>query len=252
MNIKINKLNTNYNVYGKGNNSLLILHGWGSNKEVFHNVIKNLNKSIKVYILDLPGFGKSQEPECAWDIEDYTNFIIKFISKLNITNLSIMGHSFGGRIMIRLANKNNLPFKINKYILVNSAGIKHISKNTNYKVKINKVLFKIVGLFSEKLVNNLKNKIGSTDYKNASLIMKQVLVKVINEDLKDEIKNINYPTLIIWGKYDTATPYDDALYMKSVIEDSGLITINGGHYSFLDDPLIVTSAINSFVGEKND
>ena len=252
MNIKIDDINISYIKEGSSNEKLLLLHGWGSNKEVFNNMIKYLKDDIEVYAIDLPGFGKTNEPSSAFSIDDYTDIVIKFINEMKLDNLSILGHSFGGRIMIKLANRKKLDFKINKYILVDAAGIKHTNLKNRKKVKRNKRLFKIANLFSKRLVNYLKTKIGSEDYKNATPMMRDILVKSISEDLKPLIENINYPTLLVWGEKDTATPYEDALYMKSVIKDSGIVLVpNGGHYSFLDNPSLVNKVIYKFLkGDK--
>ena len=67
--------------------------------------------------------------------------------------------------------------------------------------------------------------------------MRDTLVKSVNEDLSEEIKNIKAKTLIIWGDKDTATPISDAKYLNENIKDSELHIINGaGHFPFVDDP----------------
>ena len=77
---------------------------------------------------------------------------------------------------------------------------------------------------------------GSTDYKDAEGIMRKILVKVVNENLKPILKNIEAPTLLIWGDEDTATPLYMGKTMEKEIPDSGLVVLEGtGHYSYLDD-----------------
>ena len=121
MNIKIQDINTNYIVKGEGKN-ILLLHGWGSKLDLFGTIIENLSKNNKVYAIDLPGFGGTDEPKEAWDVDRYVDFVIEFIEKMNIKELSILGHSFGGRVIIKLVNRQNLNFKVDKLVLVDSAG----------------------------------------------------------------------------------------------------------------------------------
>ena len=258
MRVGIDNININYIMEGQGD-AVLLLHGWGSNIKLFNGIIKNLSKTHTVYALDMPGFGESDEPKEAWNVDDYVDFVIKFINEMKITKLSLLGHSFGGRVIIKMVNRENLDFQIDKLILVDSAGIKPVSSNKKtFKGQLYKFLKKIVGsklirkIFPEAL-NKLKCKFGSEDYKNATPIMRDTLVKVVNEDLKDLLPNIKNSTLLIWGDKDEATPISDAYTMNKLIKDSGIVTVEGaGHYSFLESPVLVNSVLNSFLGGRND
>ena len=82
-------------------------------------------------------------------------------------------------------------------------------------------------------------------------MMRDILVKTVNEDLKDLISNIKQPTLLIWGTEDTATPYKDAIFMNQNIKDSGIVKIDGaGHFSFLEQPYLVNKVLDSFLNEQ--
>lgn len=255
MNIKIDDLNINYLVKGEGKN-ILLLHGWGCNINIFNKMINHLSKSNKVYALDLPGFGKSDEPKTPWNANDYANLVIKFINKINIKKLSVLGHSNGGRIIIKMFSKE-MPFEIDKVILVDSAGIKN-KKNIDksFKIKVIKsfksVIFnKITNKLFPGLLNKLKSKMGSVDYRNATPVMRDTLVKLVNEDLTDILSNINVPTLLIWGEMDTATPLEDAYKMEKLIPNAGLVLLKGRtHYSFLEEPDTVNRVLDSFLGGK--
>ena len=212
-----------------------------------------------MYIVQIcPGFGESEETPTSWNTDNYVSFINEFIKKQNIKELDLIGHSNGGRIIIKLASKENLNFKINKIVLIGSAGIVH-KKSLKLKIKIYSFKFckkivqlKIIKRFFPNLLNKLKNKFGSEDYKNASQILKQSLVKLINEDLKDCMTKIKVPTLLIWGEKDTATPLSDAKIMEKLIPDAGLVTIkNCTHYVFLENPYYVNIIIETFLKGGN-
>lgn len=256
MNIKIQDINTNYIVKGEGK-SILLLHGWASKLDFFGPIIENLSRSNKVYAIDLPGFGGTDEPKEPWNVDNYVDFVIEFIEKMNIQELSLLGHSFGGRVIIKLVNRENLKFKVDKLVLVDSAGIKpQLKKKATMKTRIYKFLKIFVGnkfvlkIFPNAL-NNLKKKFGSADYRNATPIMRDTLVKTVNEDLTDLLPNIKQSTLLIWGENDTATPLEDAKKMESLIKDSGLVTIKGaGHFSFAEQPALVNRVLESFFDVK--
>ena len=101
------------------------------------------------------------------------------------------------------------------------------------------------------MLQKMQNKYGSADYRKASPLMKQILVKTVNEDLTELLQNIDRPTLLIWGDLDTATPLSDAKLMEEKIPDAGLVVLkNTGHYSFLEDFYTFSRVIDVFLDEK--
>ena len=98
-------------------------------------------------------------------------------------------------------------------------------------------------------LDKLKSKFGSADYRNATPRMRDILVKTVNEDLTDLLPTIKYSTLLIWGDRDTATPFSDAEKMNKLIKDSGIVKVEGaGHYSYLENPVLVHRVLDSFLG----
>ena len=251
--VNIQNLKINYIQKGEGKH-VLILPGWGTNINVYMSMINSISSYANVICPDMPGFGESEEPKAAWDLNQYVDFIIEFIKSQNIKELDIIGHSNGGRITIRMMNRKDLGFKINKIILIGSAGIVH--KKT-FKMKIKIKIYKIgKKVLSSKLIKKLfpdalakfQNKSGSEDYKNASPVMRQSMVKLVNEDLQAELPNVNAPTLLIWGEKDTATPIEDALIMEKTIPDAGLVKYSDcTHYVFLERPWEVNNVIQTFL-----
>lgn len=239
--ININGLNINYEIHGQdGQKEILILHGWGASIASFAPVVKRLSTRYKVYILDLPGFGESDEPNKAFSVEDYAILVRKFIDELKINHPLLIGHSFGGRIIIKLVGK--LGYVPSKIILVDSAGIKpRRGLDYYFKVYSYKLAKKLVRLVcsqekADKIIADMRNKKGSTDYNNASENLKKTFIQVVNEDLKEHLPNIKVPTLLIWGDKDDATPLRDGKLMEKLIPDAGLVVFKGaGHYSYLEN-----------------
>ena len=97
----INGLNINYIIKGEGK-PVVLLHGWGSNISLFSSMTELISKKYKVITMDLPGFGKSDEPKTPWSVDNYVDFVIDFLSELGITEAIFLGHSFGGRIIIKM------------------------------------------------------------------------------------------------------------------------------------------------------
>lgn len=249
---KIDGFPVNYIDEGEGD-VILLLHGWGSNITLFDGIIKTLSPNHRVIAPDMPGFGKTPEPQEAWSVDDYADFIIKFIDNLELKKFSVLVHSFGGRVLFKMNARESLPYVINKVVLIDSAGImpkKTVRQKISlkmYKIARSIMSTRVLHFLYPDAVENMRKKRGSADYNNATPIMRSTLVKVVNEDLTHLISKVSCPTLIIWGDKDTATPIDDARQMEQLIADAGLVVCEGaGHYSFLEQPAKVHGALKAF------
>ena len=104
MECMIDGLKLNYEIAGEGQ-PLLMLHGWGSNLQAFQCLVPALSEKYRVIRLDFPGFGKSSPVPRVFCVDDYVDITIKFIQFLQLTKLSLAGHSFGGRVIIKLNSR---------------------------------------------------------------------------------------------------------------------------------------------------
>ncbi len=82
-------------------------------------------------------------------------------------------------------------------------------------------------------------------------MMRAVMSKCVNEDLKKVMPDISASTLLVWGDNDTATPLSDAKTMEKLIPDAGLVSFPGcGHYSFLDNARQFAAILSSFLNAR--
>ena len=219
----------NYKDYGnKDGDAIVFLHGWGQNIQMMEPIATPLEKTNRLIILDLPGFGKSEEPKEAWTLKQYADMVYALLEKLKIKNPYLVGHSFGGKISILYASEH----KVKRMVLLSSP-FKVKMKKLPLKVKIFKFFKKIpiINIFTEKM----KKHVGSLDYRSATPTMRNVLVKHVNTELVEEAKKIKCPTFIIWGSLDDAVPVEDAHELEKIIPDSGLVVYeNCTHYAYLE------------------
>lgn len=239
MKINIRKININYIQYGSGSD-IVLLHGWGQNIEMMKPLGDNFQKKYRITIIDLPGFGQSDEPEHDLTVSDYSDILKELLDSIGVKNPIVIGHSFGGRVAIVYSANN--PVK--KLVLFGSPCIRHDEK-VSLKTKTLKTLKKVPGL--NKLEGFAKKHIGSRDYKTASEVMRKILVNVVNEDLSNYAKMIKCPTLLIWGDNDTEAPVNDAKELESIMKDAALIVLpNSTHYAYLENLGYVTKILNNF------
>lgn len=242
MNIK--DVYVNFIQYGnKSGKNIVLLHGWGQNIEMMDPIGKRLQKDFYITIIDLPGFGKSSEPTYGYTVYDYFEIVDELLRKLKIKNPIMIGHSFGGRISIIYAAKKG----VEKLVLLSSPFKRSVKKNT-FKIKLLKFLKKVPVV--KELESYMKTKIGSRDYRNATPIMRLILVNTVNEDLTEYLKQIESPTLLIWGDLDTEAPLEDAKYAETIMKDAGLIIYQGAtHYAYLERINEVINVLNVFLKE---
>ena len=239
MQIKVQGLNVNYIQYGKGKD-ILLLHGWGQNIEMMKPLGDAFCDKFRITILDFPGFGQSEEPKESWTIDKYSLMLEDLVKQLGIKKPIVMGHSFGGRVAIRFSARNN----IEKLVLFGSPCIRS-KEDLSFKVKVLKKLKTLPGM--DKIGEYMKKYIGSRDYKAASPIMRQTLVEVVNEDLSKYAREIEEPTLLIWGEQDDEAPVNDARELEKIMMDAALIILPGTHYAYLENLARVITILNNFI-----
>ncbi|MBR1770980.1 MAG: alpha/beta hydrolase [Lachnospiraceae bacterium] len=260
MNIEVDGYNICYKSTGDGAETVVILQGWGTHLGVYDSVAEAIAEQYRVIQFDLPGFGGSDEPREAWNVDAYADFFLQFMQVLGIERACLIGHSYGGRMIIKLAARENLPFEITRIVLIDSAGIlPKRSAAQKWKVRRYKLLKKILdrklvhALFPE-LIDDWKSRQGSADYRNATPMMRKCLVMAVNEDLTELLPRIRQEVLLIWGDKDTATPIEDARLMEERIPNAGLAVLSGtGHYSFLEQPVVFRNIMRSYfqIGAKD-
>lgn len=238
----IDDVSVNYIDYGEGSNTLVLLHGWGQNIEMMKPIGDRFKKYNRIVIVDLPGFGISEEPTYVWSLNDYVECVKELLDKLKIENPILIGHSFGGKISLLYASK----YKVEKLILFGSP-FKQEIKKLSLKTKTLKFL-KTVPIIN-KLEGFAKKHIGSTDYKKASDTMRKIMVEHVNMDIEEEVKKIKCPTLLVWGTMDQEVPVERAYELEKLIGDAGVVTYEGcSHYAYLERLEQTIKVIKSFIG----
>jgi pimeloyl-ACP methyl ester carboxylesterase len=241
-------LRTRYLVSGSGP-VVLVLHGWGANIEAVQPIVTGLAPVATVYALDLPGFGETEQPPRPWGVEDYQAFVASFMDALAIERPTIVGHSNGGRIAIRMASTE--PERASKLVLVDAAGIRPKRTFRWYRrvgmAKVGKYAARFLGAPGERLRSLLVGRVASADYLAAGA-MQPTLVRLVNADLRPYMPGIGVPTLLVWGSNDSETPLSDGREMERLIPDAGLVVLEGaGHFSYLDQPSRFAVIVSHFI-----
>ncbi len=255
MNIRLDGCNVSYKFTGEGEKTAVVLQGWGTTMEIYDSVAAALPEGWRLLQFDLPGFGSSEEPREAWNVDRYADFFCHFMEALQIREAALIGHSYGGRIILKLCGRDHLPFTISKLVLMDSAGImpkrswKQRLKIKRYKFLKKFLNMKLIYFLFPEVIDDWRSRQGSEDYRNATPIMRQAMVMAVNEDLSHLLPSVKSETLLIWGDKDTATPLSDGQKMEKEIAGSGLVVFEGaGHYAFLEQPALFQRVMRAFLG----
>ena len=232
-------------IFGKGESYVLFLHGWGGSTNSFFNVAEKLSKNKKIILVDLYGFGESKYPEIVLDIYEYALQIYLMLKRKKITSLSIVAHSFGGRIAMLLASMFDL--NIENLVLIDSAGIRP-KHGIVYRLKVLRYkIAKIRALKKGKSKTKL-SKYGSDEYKKLNEVQKAGYVKIVNQDLTFVLKNIRSKTLLVWGSKDKSTPMYMAKIIQKNIQGSRLyVYLDSGHFCYLENYLNFVNLLKVFL-----
>ena len=244
--VRIDNRKIHYKKFGNGK-PIIFVHGWGGSMFSLHALAIEASKEYTSIILDLPGFGRSDNPPPHWGVEGYAEIVTKFIQALKLKQPLYVGHSFGGEIGIYIAS--HMPKIIGSLILCNSS-----FKRENKVSKISRIL-KLFPVHTNRFIKSFEPHIKKLYYKifhRSSELFKYPHLeanfrKIITQDLTEDVKKITKPTLIIWGEEDTYTPVLWAYELAHNIKGSRLIVIPGiGHALPIKLPSEVWDHIDSF------
>jgi len=226
--------------------TIIILHGWGSSREKWKQVKEKLeDKGIEVIIPAIPGLGEGKKLKKPWSLKDYVDWFWEFSKDKE--KFFLLGHSFGGRISIKFAQK--FPERLKGLILVSAAGIKPKKKLLSCFVPFFKK-FSFLPYYNTLRRFFYKFVIRNPDYLQAKGVMKETLKEVVKEDLRPCLSQIKTKTLIIWGDKDKITPIFDAYLINEKIKNSRLEVLkNTGHAPYLECPDLLSQKIINFIEE---
>ena len=229
--------------YGTSPPRVLALHGWGRDRSDFAGALAGLD-AISV---DLPGFGASPAPESVWGAADYAMALEPVLSEFDEPPV-VVGHSFGGRVATVLAA--SAPDRVRSLVLV---GVPLLHRDDRLPAKP-ALIYRIArwlhakGLIGDDRLEQEKRKRGSDDYRAATGVMRDILVKAIGESYERELKRVRCPVHLIWGEHDNDVPVLVAERALKLLSNGSLRVVAGvGHHVPLNAPHEVRATIDALL-----
>lgn len=212
----------------KTSTPVVFLHGWGGGFSSFIYFAKQISDRFYSIVCDMnPILNQGKVVE----VKDFAVSLKEKLDYLQIKKVNLVGHSFGGRVIAKFCYL--YPEMVEKIVLVDCAGLPP-KRGMWYHIKVGWYKFNVF-LANKNLIKKERLlKFGSSDYKNLSPILKQSFKNIVNEDLTKCYSCIKEPTLIYWGKKDKDTPIYMAKKLNKLIDGSGLVVVDAGHFSYVE------------------
>jgi pimeloyl-ACP methyl ester carboxylesterase len=249
---RVNGLETYYQLEGRGA-AVVLLHGWGVSHESFAPLVPVLAERYRVLSVDLPGFGWSPPPPQPWGSVEYRDHVTALLDNIGIGRAAVLGHSFGGRVAIRLAAEQSE--RVARLVLVASAGLRpRRGLLVRARVAGTTLLAGVsrlpgCGAWGRRLRERWGARVGSRDYRSAGR-MRPTLVRLVNEEMEPLLAGIAAPTLILWGDRDQEVARPAMETMQARIPGARLVVFPGvGHFPFAEAPEAFASALLPFLAE---
>jgi pimeloyl-ACP methyl ester carboxylesterase len=216
--------------FGSGPVEVIALHGWGRNASDFHGVLEGYSAAA----VQLPGFGVVDPPPTTWRPADYARWLLPALDEENPPIL--LGHSFGGRIAVRLAAA--YPSRVRALVLTGVPMTKlHPPSGPDPRYALIRFL-RGLGLVSESQLEQARRRFGSADYRQAAGVMRDILVHTVGEDYLDDAARLEMPVELVWGEFDKPAPLDVAQKTVEVLPHGALSVVSNSEH-LLDETLVV-------------
>lgn len=229
-------------VFGSNPARVLALHGWGRTSDDFREILPGLD----AIAVDLPGFGASAAPPHDWGAADYAHAMLDVLASCDAP-IVLVGHSFGGRVAVHLAASH--PELVSGLVLTGVPLIRPTGSKSkpSLKFRIARRL-NAMRLISDEKMEDRRRRSGSADYRNASGVMRGVLVRAVSEDYRVQLEQIACPVQLVWGENDTAAPVSMAEKAATILGEAKLTVIPSvGHDTVHEAPQVIRSAIDELL-----
>ncbi len=240
--VDVNGLQVNCELLGNGAQNILMLHGWGCSSMHFREIADRLSGEYRILIPDLPGHGLTRQPGEPWGVDEYTDCVLKVMDSAGFERCTVVAHSFGGRIALKLASGH--PERVDRMILTGCAGLKkpktpeQEKREKEYRQKKERLIrigrLPLMKKYSDVMLDDLRTRYGSADYNALDPGMRATFIRIISEDLRPCLEKIQCPVLLIWGENDQETPLWMGETMEKEIADAGLVVFeHDDHFAYL-------------------
>ncbi len=207
---------------GKAAPRVLALHGWQRSGADFGRILDGTD----ALAIHLPGFGTTPAPPEAWGSVEYADHLAEALAGSG--PLVVVGHSFGGRVAVRLAVRH--PELVSSLVLTGAPLVRATPPpRPSLVFRVLKRL-RAAHLVPQSVMDRVRRNSGSDDYRAAEGVMRGVFVRVVGEDYREDLAALRVPVHLVWGELDDSAPLAGARLAAGIVPGAHLDVVPGeGH-----------------------
>ncbi len=229
--------------YGTGVPAVLALHGWRRDHRDFAGVLSRPEPAIDSISIDLPGFGATPAPREVWGSRQYARALVPLLDEME-SRVVVIGHSFGGRVAVHLAEL--APQRVSGLVLTGAPLFRASDARRRSPLSFRAVKrLAALGLVSEPRLEQSRQRHGSADYKAATGIIRDILVKLVAEEYSEVLSKIECPVELVWSDDDREVPLAVAEKVQGALRSRAHLVVcaGAGHLTPLSVPAELRGAI---------
>lgn len=245
--VSVHSLRCSYEMIGSGPD-VLLLHGWGQSRAFWANLQPHLARRFTLHVIDLPGFGLSDEPPVTWGVAEYADFVHALVGTLGIGPPIVIGHSFGGKVAACYAAR----YPVRKLVLYSASGLpthdlrkimhgylvqifQHVAPNTIYR--LHSVIFKPSGYRNESAITRARSR-----------RMLAVYLRIYRANIEATVGAITADALLVYGRRDTIVPLDVGMRLARLMSRAELVILErAGHFAHFEEPERFLQVLDAFL-----
>jgi pimeloyl-ACP methyl ester carboxylesterase len=238
--IEIEGYRLHYRIAGHGS-PLVLIHGYGVSGHIWQRVLPYLTEQHKVVIVDLPGYGRSTYTG-VWQLRAMAPLLARFLQRLDLPRVSLLGHSMGGAISVHLADY--APEMVERLVLTNSAGLP-------LQAKLSTLALRSLRSFVQREGGGYPPRLVLDTLRPHTRLLWQGAREMMRSDFRSELARIKIPTLIIWGARDLMLPLQLGYNLKENLPHAQLVILPpSGHRPMLTQPEEFSRIVLEFLQEE--
>lgn len=246
----------NYEIQGKGDTTLVFIHGWNLDLRYWDYPVKHLKSDYRVLALDLAGHGSSGKDRTNWAAESFAQDIVNIIKKEELKNIILIAHSMGGEIALEVVNQ--IPEKIIGMIGVENFRDVDFSITPAFRQDFTSYLNKFKTDYPEMadayarehirstnrdVINRIVKDYKKSDPKVALTIFKNMVPKYA--EAKQNLQRLPFKLRIIASDY---APYNEGALKRYARNGYEIVWIDqAGHFPMVEQPEEFLSALEAML-----
>jgi pimeloyl-ACP methyl ester carboxylesterase len=259
-----------HKIYGAGN-PVLCIHGFGASLFSWRNFVDPLSQNYQLILIDLKGCGDSPKPPGSrYSIRDHADLIYKFILDHDLKNLTLVGNSFGGALALLLSVRliENEPGRLRALVLIDPGAYPqyipgyvkligfpvigalavYLTPATCMAKSVLRLAYYDPKKITAEQIAAYAAPLAAPGGKHALLETGKRIIPPNMDELIAKYKDINVPTLIIWGKQDKIISPDAGKLLVQAIQNSALQWIDQcGHVAQEEKPEATVPLVLNFL-----